>query len=325
MATPALPDGVSPRIHDIITGEGFTYAVDYRHDLADIHDDDSERIQIRYETETSKLQVRRLQEATKAGAKIDLMAITKDGYRIFGNHRFAAYKALGTLVVPVIVVDVNAAEADEEVLRRLRIVGYRENAQHGLPNSRRTVEMAVVDFRREEWDNARIARELGVAPGRIAEIVATDKGQQALDEQGIVTKLPKAVIAALGRASDDLNREPFKQLVKLTADANLSKTDVNALAKSAKDAGSDDDAVALIAIERQRHRARIDGTDSPKPSFAAQLRQKLGFVVGKASNPQVLVEHSSASAAEHLAMVTQSIAVLETVRDLMLAAQEEAA
>lgn len=323
------PDGVSQHMHDVITGEGFTYKVDYRRDIDTIREDDHHVIQIRAETEPNKPHVRKLTEAIRAGAKIDLIAVTEDGYRVYGNHRFPAYKAIGLPQIPVIVIGVKAAEADEDVLRRLRIIGFRENAHHGLPNSKRTNEMAVVDFRADGWDNARIARELGVSANRVADIVAVDKGNKALGALGITTPLTKTVIGAIGRVSEDMNREPFVQLVKLVADADLNKTEINTLAKAVKEAGSDVDAVAIIDAERLSLRSRVSGSDNAgRPSFAAQLRQKMGFIVGKAGNEQVLVEGSTGLAAEHLKMVNESIRVLTIVRDLMVEThgeQEDAA
>jgi hypothetical protein len=275
--TQTLPDGVSPHIHDIIRSEGFTYTVDYRREMADIREDDTARIQIRAEADPDKAHVRKLAEASKAGAKLDLICITRDGYRVFGTHRFYAFKHNGLTLIPVIVIDVDADEADDDVLRRLRVVGIRENAHHGLRNSKQTDEMAVVVFRADGWDNTSIARELGVASGRVGEIVAVDKGRKALDSLGITAPLTKTAVGAVGRASDDLNRGPFQELARLAGDALLNKTEINTLAKLAK----------------------------------------LGFITGKMGNAQVLVETSPASRDEHLQMVLDAISVLTDVRDLM--------
>lgn len=326
MAQPSsnLRDGVSQFIHDVIVGEGFTYEVDYRVDLGEIKDGEADRIQIRAETTVNPQQVRRLLEATRNGAKFELIAITRDGYLVYGNHRVASFRKLSLPYVGAIIINVNAADADPDVIRRLRIVGYRENSRHGLPNSKPTVEMAVVDFREEGWDSTRIARELGVASGRVGEIVAVSKGRQALDALGVTATLTKSVVGALGRASESLHRIPFAELAKLTGDANLSKTEVNALVKAMSEADSDDEAVAVVNTERVAHRTRVSGSDpSPRPSYAAQLRQKLGFIVAKQANPQLLVEGSSAHREEHLAAVETSITVLTAVRDLMKAADSE--
>ena len=314
-----LPDGVSSRIHDIITGEGFTYMVDYRREMSDIRDEDTERIQIRAETVPDKAHVRKLAEASKAGAKLDLICITRDGFRVFGTHRYECFKLNGLTLVPVIVIDIDAADADDDVLRRLRIVGFRENFGHGLKNSKKTDEMAVVDLRADGWDNTAIARESGVASARIGEIVAVDKGRKALEALGIKSPLTKTAIGALGRASDDLNRGPFQELARLAGDALLNKTEINTLAKTAREAGSDEDATNILIAERATLHGRVAGS-AGCPSFAAQLRQKLGFINGKSGNEQVLVETSPASRDEHLRMVLESITVLETVRDLMQAA-----
>lgn len=325
-APPTLPDGVSQFISDAITSEGFTYKVEHRFDLADIKDGEHERIQIRAETVTNPQQVRRLLEATRNGAKFDLICVTRDGHLVFGNHRVAAYRKLGFPNTGAIVIDVNAEDADEETIRRLRIVGYRENSRHGLPNSKPTVEMAVVDFRVEGWDNSRIARELGVASTRVSEIVAVSKGREALRDLGIKQDgITKSVVGAIGRASEALHDRPFGDLAKLAADARLTKAEVNTLTKAASEARSDDEACRIISDERAALRQRVSGADAaPHPSYAAQLRQKLGFIVAKAANPQLLVEGSMAHRDEHLAMVEQSISVLTAVRDLMVEAEEEA-
>ena len=320
--TQTLPDGVSPHIHEIITSAGFTYSVDYRHEMSDIREEDTERIQIRYEPDADKGHVRKLAEASKAGAKLDLIAITRDNYRVFGKHRFEAFKHNGLTLVPVIVIDVDAAEADDDVLRRLRIVGFRENFGHGLKNSKKTDEMAVVVLRADGWDNTAIAHESGVPSGRIGEIVAVDKGVKALEALGIKAPLTKTAIGALGRASDELNRGPFQELARLAGDALLTKTEINALAKTAKEAGSDEDATNILIAERTNLHNRVAGSVG-RPSFAAQLRQRLGFINGKKGNEQVLVETSPASRDEHLRMVNEAIDVLTAVRDLMVAAEGE--
>lgn len=321
--TPGLPDGVPQHIDDIIRSAGFSYGVDWRHEMSSIREEDTARIQIRAETTPDKAHVRKLAEAHKAGAKLDLLAITRDGYRVFGTHRFEAYKLVGTTLVPVIVIDVEADGADDDVLRRLKIIGFRENAHHGLRNSKKTDEMAVVALREDQWDNASIAREMGVAPARVGEIVAVDKGRKVLDALGITAPLTKTAVGALGRASEDLNRGPFQELARLAGDALLSKTEINLLAKTAREAGSDEDATNLLIAERQNLRNRVTGS-SGRPSFAAQLRQKLGFINGKEHNPQVLVETSPASRDEHLRQVELSIKVLSAVRDLMRDADDDA-
>jgi hypothetical protein len=320
--TQTLPDGVSPRIHEIITSEGFTYTVSYRYEMSDIREEDTARIQIRAEAAADKAHVRTLAEAAKAGAKMELIAITRDNYRVFGKHRFEAFKMIGLTLVSVIVIDVDAAEADDDVLRRLRIVGFRENFGHGLKNSKATDEMAVVELRADGWDNTAIARASGVASSRVGEIVAVDKGRKALSALGIAAPLAKNAVGAIGRASEDLNRGPFQELARLAGDARLNKTEINTLAKLAKEAGDDADAVSILVAERAALHARVGGA-SGRPSFAAQLRQKLGFINGKGGNPQVLVETNPASSDEHLRMVVEAIRVLGDVRSLMEAAGQE--
>ena len=311
-----MPDGVSQRIHDIIQTAGFGYHIEWRYDLSTVIVDD--RVQIRAETEVNKQHVRSLTESYKAGAKIDLIAVTADQHLAFGNHRLPAMKAAGMNHGPVIVIEANAADADDDVMRALRIVGIRENSSHGLQNSKATKEMATVLFREDGWDNTRISRELGVPGGRVGEIIAVDKGRKALDKLGVdPATLTKTAVGALGRASDELNRGPFAELARLAADARMTKTEINSLAKVAKEIGSDDDAVKLIEEQRTNLNTRVTGVDTGHPPFPAQLRQKLGFIIGKEGNPQVLVEHSPASRDEHLRMVNASIAVLEAVRDLM--------
>jgi ParB-like chromosome segregation protein Spo0J len=321
---PALPDGVSPRIHEIISDEGFTYRVDYRHEMSEIRDDNTSRIQIRFETVPDKAHVRKLAEAAKAGAKLDLICITEDNFLAFGNHRFEAFKQNGVSLVPTIVLNVNAADADDETLRRLRVIGFRENAQSHLPNSKKTDEMAVVVLRADGWTNSDIARELGVAPGRVGEILAVDKGRKVLADLGITAPLTKTAVGALGRASEELNRLPFQEVAKLAGDALLNKTQINALAKAAKEAGDDADAVAIVQTERNSLGGRASGGVN-RVTFAAQLRQRLGFINGKSGNPQVLVETNPASRDEHLRMVNEAIDVLTAVRDLQVAEAEDAA
>jgi len=325
MATSSpLPEGVSQYAHDVLVGEGFQYRVDWRHDASAIQTE-SGKIQIRAESGVNKAHVRRLTEAIRAGAKIDLPAVTEDEHLVYGNHRVPAYRAAGQATIPVIVINARVDGADEDVINRLRMVGVRENARHGLPNSTATAEMATVLARGEGWDNARIARELGIKPGRVSDIVAADKGAKLLAHVGIQSDPPKTVRAALGRASDELNRAPLADLAKLAVEAGLSPKEIRALAASAKEAGADDDAVRLIADERASLRTRVAGTDSPRPPYPAQLRQRLGFINGKQANPQLLVERSAASAAEHLTAVETAISVLTAVRDLMVTTDENAA
>jgi ParB-like chromosome segregation protein Spo0J len=326
-ATSALPDGVSQYMHDVITGEGFTYTVDYRHDITAIREDDAHRIQIRAESVPNKPHVKRLTEAIKAGAKLELIAITKDEYLDYGNHRFAAYKAAGASMVPVIILDVNAETADADTLARLRIVGIRENARPHLPNSAATDEMAVVVYKREGWDNTRIARELGVRPNRISEILAVDKGIKVLADLGFGAdvKPTKTVCAALGRASEELNKAPLGELAKLAMDADLTAKEVRTIAAEAKATGSDTDGVKVVADARSSLAQRVSGSDAGgRPTYAAQLRQKLGFITGKAGNAQLLVERGP-GASEHLDMVLEAIAVLTEVRNLMATPEADAA
>ena len=310
------PEGVGQFMHDVITGEGFTYEVDYRHDHGAIREEDGVRIQIRAETVPNKQQVKRLAEAIKAGAKLDLMAITEDEYRVYGNHRFEGYKVAGQHIVPVIIINVRAETADDDVLTRLRIIGIRENSRHGLQNSNATNDMAVVLMRRQGWDNTRIARDLGVKPNRVSEIVAVDKGVNILADlgYGADTRPTKTVCAAIGRASEELNKGPLEELVKLAVDADLAPKEIRTLAAAAKDARADTDALALIEEERESLRTRVSGTNT-RPTYASQLRQRLGWIVNKAGNAQLLVEHSAASAQSHLDMVNAAIDVLTEVRD----------
>ena len=155
--------------------------------------------------------------------------------------------------------------------------------------------------------------------GHRAEREADDALAVVAAKHGITVNgsVPASQLRRLGSAP--LNDAPFLAILTLTQDAGLSAIEVGDLIKRVRAAGSDEQAMATIEADREERREQIKefrASGKSRTPVAAQLRQRLGFVLNHEHNPRELVEVNPTLAESHGRILDRVIAVLTTAREL---------
>lgn len=285
-------------------------------------DDITRRVQIRDEKHYAPpADITQLAAAMKRGDDIPPIVVTDDGYIIDGNTRIRAAQRLGFPKLPTIVVHETFDTASDAVRRRLQLLGAAFNARHGRGIDRSEIASAVtaiaVDSR---YDATRIAALLGVAERTVRDILTENKARERAEQAGVHVNgsIPASQLRRLGGVSDKVNTEPYTELVKLTQDAGLTVTELGDVITKLRGTQSDEAALLLLDGERKARREQIQeftATRKSRPSDAAKLRQRLGFIVDHEVNPARLVEKSPNYAAAHRDLIQRAIDILEQIRD----------
>jgi ParB-like chromosome segregation protein Spo0J len=324
--TTTPPTTTIPALDLAITATGFRWRVEQAFSLDQI----TGKIQHRHDDKLNAGAVRRYRMMAKAGSNCPPIGVTRDGYVLFGNHRIAAYQAEGRETIPAVVIDVDGAEADtNEFLRNsLLSIATRENAPHGVPYSGTDRSERAKTLLNLGYTNARVQAELGLSASSVSGLKREVDADQrfvtlGLDETGIPTTVKRALAGPDAKA---LNTEPFRELVDLAREATLTPQEVNAIAKEAKDTGSDVAALRHVEQVRRDMADRITSVASTgsavRPTPVGKLRGALRGVTSLCEagvSPSIYRDHTD-NAAETKAMVEQAIKCLTGI----LAVQEVA-
>jgi len=223
----------------------------------------------------------------KAGSNCPPIGVTRDGILIWGNHRVGGAKAADRPDVPAIVFDVDGADPDEHLLAVLMTLSGRENAEHGLPLSSKDREMIVRKEIELGTSSGAIQAAYGMSPAQVSGLRREIDAEIRLADLGVSSLLEgktRALVQSFsGPNARNLTNEPFKALVTLTADADLKAKDVNEIAAAAKETGTEDGAIAVIAAKRDELKAQIAeiavaGVHRPTP--LTRLRKAVKEVAG---------------------------------------------
>lgn len=262
-----------------------------------------ERVQVREEKHVAPST--RVQEyaARMKSEPVPPILVTLDDYIVDGNTRIGAAKKNKRGFLPAVVLAVSWETATGKEKMRVLALGAKAN-RHGEPLDKREKREIVSEAVKQGWTQDVIGMMVGVTPAVVAQIQDEVRAVEKLERVGISPNgTGAASLRALGKIAS-MNDEPFRQIVLLATDAGLNSTEIKDLAKRAKEANSDQGALAVINADREQSAERIAEkklTGAGKPPLARQLRQHLGFLQRNGENAERLVERSEIYAAEHLA------------------------
>jgi hypothetical protein len=259
----------------------------------------------------------------RSGSTCPPIGVTRDGYLIWGNHRRAGALAADWAAVPAIVFDIDAEGLDEYNTAVLITLSGRENAAHGLPLSTRDREIVVRMELQMETPTNTIAATYGMTPSQISGLRREMDAEARLATLGlsVVDGTSRNVVRALsGTAARSLDDEPFRRLVALVKDSDLTASELNAIAREAKATGSEVGAIDVIAAKRAEMETRIATVASSgvpvRPSPTTKLKSALTQVTS-------LCESANAAAyRDYTADVDRTVAQIDAAIGCLTAIKE---
>lgn len=213
--------------------------------------------------------------------------VTEDAWIVDGNTRVGASLKRGQRFFPAYVINAywdaphNAREQN-----LLRVLASTLNSNSGEPLSPDEVRRNVRYCLDLQLTTEQIARRYGLAIGKITQVRRELDASRKLDRLGLRSNgqsgLRAASLRALGHgATLALNDAPYRALATLARDAGLNATEIQDVAKLARETGSDTAALDVLASQRSEMAERIkerELTGVGKPPLVRQLRQHLGFI-----------------------------------------------
>ena len=249
------------------------------------------------------------------------IVVTKDGHLIDGSTRVTAAIRAKRPTIHTIVLDVRYEDASDDERHRLWSLGAAFNARHGKGINRDELRRAVSEIGDDPTYSAvRIASLIGVTERVVQTLLHEKTARDRAEELGLHVNgsINAPRLRILGRQSAKLNDEPFKAIFALVEDTGMSVGEIRDLSKRVIDAKADDGALVEITQEREARKAQIAtyrASGKAVPPVAAKVRQRIGFILGYEDNPQDMLEHNPALAADYRSSIERSIKVLQTVLD----------
>jgi hypothetical protein len=309
---------------------GLKYEFDPHYDLRQL-DVRSRRVQVRDDVNVApKDKVNTYAIQMKApDADFPPIVVTRDHWTVDGNTRGAAKRLNSENFFHAFVLEISEADADDHEKRLLQILGATLNSNAGLAltaaERRKSVEAMVA----EGWNGESIARALGIGPSVVTQVKRELEARTKFDKIGLAIdpKLSLNSLRALGApAVVGLNDEPFKELADLTKTAGLGAAEVQSIARSMRDAGSDVMALELIEGQRTEMEERIRHhalTGNGKPPHSAMLRRSLGHIIAYDGKEQLAVEKTPDNVGKHLDAIDKARAILQRIRKLQIDAAKQ--
>lgn len=268
--------------------------------------------------------VKQYREALKGGATFPPGVISADAYLIDFNTRLRALLKNGATHYQVLIVRSTYEGASPETAAKLKALAATLNQQGGQRLSNSEAREAGKFLVSLGWQPAQIARALGLSTTVASKLKKEDAALKRMAALGVV---PPNVehLAALGMPLMlSLNNEPYKRLVLLKVDADLSQREMMAIAHEVAKAGSDEDAINLLVKYRAENEERIRDaalTGEGKPTQLSLFRRALGGLMSFDGTPiEKLVDDDEERAKIYLDTLSQAMGLLEDIA----AAQREA-
>jgi ParB-like chromosome segregation protein Spo0J len=263
-------------------------------------------------------------ESMSRNEPIEPIVVTRDGYIVDGNTRVrAAHRAKKEFMEAVVLLVDWERVANTGTGRLLRTLGAGLNLKHGRGIDREETAQAILTIGADKSFTAtRIAALLGVGERAVVDVLAEERARQRFHEvtgEVLNGSVPATQLRRLGGVAIKMKRDPFIQLVRLTQDAGLTVAELSSLIKRVDAADTEAEALSILEEERKVRAEQIRefiARGKARPPLSAQLRQRLGFVVDRESNPEALVENSPNFVSQHRDMIERAIAVLRAVLEV---------
>ena len=213
---------------------------------------------------------------------------------------------------------VKAKGASSKLENELHALASTLNSQNGTPLTAKERRIETERFLSLGWKAEQVARAIGVGQGTLTQVKQEIDATTRIKRVGLANgHLQGASLRALGKSPVlALNDVPYRELVDLASTAGLNSKEIIAIAKAAKETGSDDAAIESLAKVRAEMGERIrehELTGVSKPPVSRMLRQHLGFVTRFAGEESALVETNREVVPQHIEAITTSIAILQRV------------
>ena len=309
---------------DLCEKFGFKVKFDYEYPTPA---DASKRVQIRDEKHNAPAsEVTKYAAAMKRGEKFSPVIMTRDNYVADGNTRAHAAAKNKYPTIQALILDDDYEGANENTRVRLAALGAAFNVRNGKGIDRNEIRNAVEFIgNNPSYDATRIAALIGLTELAVRGILAEKRVRERAKKMDIHLNgnLGAGQLRKIGSADKGLNDAPFKELLLLTDDADLSPGEIAALIRDLKAAKSDDAALTILETEREARRQQIaerKATGKPgKPAAPAKLRQSLGFLLGYKGKQLILeemVEHNPNTRKEHLNQIEDASLLLAQLIEL---------
>jgi len=295
---------------------GFAWREEAQYDLDQL--DDTDRVQVRdSEHYAPKAQV--AQYAVQMGqTPFPPIVVTSNHWTVDGNTRKGARKLRKEKYTAAIILDAEFGK-NAKIDARLHALAATLNQTGGQRLTPVEAKAAAKKMLAggESWKPEQISRAVGIKTATVAQVKREMAAEAKFAKVGFTgeANMSRSVVNAFGSADVTvLNDVPYKKLAELAADANLTASEVNEIAREMKATGSDAGMIAHVDAKRGEMSERIKehalfGSGKPAPS--AMLRRSLGTVTKYAATPAALVEHAPAAAADHLKVLQDVIAILQ--------------
>lgn len=248
--------------------------------------------------------------------------VTKDGYCVDGNTRFAAYAEREERYISAYVIPIAFESASEDERLRLHLLGGLLNSRNGLPLHEDEQRSLVRDALRLNMSDRQISQNVGVQIKLVQKVRSEVRGEEraaavGLDVEDVKPAQPTARdrtrLAAIGNLPP-MPEKALRETVKLAVDTKMPAGELKALGASVQEAGSEE--LALDRIKREREArapqiAAVKAGEKVRTPLAGQLRRNLGMVLNH--DPQDFVEHNAEYAQDHLARCEKALEVLGEV------------
>ena len=279
--------------------------------------DKSRRVQVResdhYAPATN---VRQYAEAMRGGAEFPPIVVSSDAYIIDANTRIEAAKVIRQPTLPALVITAPFETGSAETKAKYRALAATLNQLGGQRLTTAEAKDAAIVLLELGWTIANISRALGLSQ-QIANRLKKEAAARArMGQLGIIP--PKAEYLAICGATAllNLNDEPYRRMVLLIADANLSHREAMEITNRLAKAGSDAAALDILTQYRAslEERIRIHAlTGNGKPSQAAIFRRALGQILGVQGREEQAVESDQSLCAAHLQKCEAARDMLEEI------------
>lgn len=258
-------------------------------------------------------EVSRYAEAMKRGDQFPPVVLTADGYLVDGATRTEAARKRGWATFPAFVLDINFDDALPVQQEQLVYMGAGFNLTHGRGMSTRNLA-DIVERVTDESDTPKdVARKLHIPSSTASTLLNAANARKRAIKLGVEVNgsLTNSSLKLLGGKSQKFTNPVFSGFFQLAQDAKLPLNALTNLAKRLEEAGTEHERIEILEDERAAYRDIIEG-GATSPSPAAQLRQKLGFLL-RVDDPDKLVEHEFGAAGQHNEALTKAAEKLYAV------------
>lgn len=282
---------ISPALRDAIVASGIRYEQVDNYPLTGI----KAHLQVRHNTDASgntkydSVKITEYKAKYKSGNVPPHIGVTRDGVLVWGNHRSEAARKAEMADIPAWVLNIDGVDPDDHTLALLMQFSGRENAGHGLPLTGKDKELIIRQELSLGTTSGVIQQTYGWTAAQVSGLKREMDAEKRLSDLGVLSALQaarkeKSIIRAFsGPNTRALTNAPYKNLVELTIDAGLTAKDINQIAETAKAAGTEDGAIAVVAAKRKeldRQIAEIATGGTLRPTPISRLRKVVTEVAG---------------------------------------------